>query len=170
MKETCKPIEELKEVLKGFMEIQIGINDAVNDDFEDLEKELATLDEQTAEIITRIFERIIIIETKISEIKTENDNINRTFRTFDIKVGKKINFDINNIYHHLKGVRRRANENNEKVFDEIHKIYEYMERLENHINGVAEFAHNTDRVVRAICADLDNRRERKENKRNASDK
>jgi archaellum component FlaC len=136
MKETCKPIEELKEVLKGFMEIQIGINDAVNDDFEDLTKELTALDEQTAEIITRIFERIIIIETKISDIKTENDNIKRTFKTFDIKVGKKINFDINNIYHNLKGVRRRANENNEKVFDEIHKIYEHMERLENRINDI----------------------------------
>ena len=127
MKETCKPIEELKE----FMHVQIAVNDEVNKDFEDLTNKLITLDEQTAEIITRIFERIIIIETKISNIKTENDNIKRTF---DIKVSKKINFDINNIYNHLKGVRRRANENNEKVFDEIHKIYDYMERLENRIN------------------------------------
>ena len=70
----------------------------------------------------------------------------------------------------MKGLECRLNKLEKEKEDEIHKIYEYMERLENRINGVAEFAHNTDNVVRAICADLDNKRERKENKRNASNK
>ena len=39
MKETCTPIEELKEIVKEFMEIQINVNDAVNDGFEDMAKE-----------------------------------------------------------------------------------------------------------------------------------
>ena len=167
MKETCTPIEELKEIVKEFMEIQINVNDAVNDDFEDMAKELEKLDEQTAETITKLLGRIIIIEKKIADIKEDNINIKRNFSN---KADKKINKDINNIYHNLKEYRRGYNNFYEDVDDRINKLFAITDMLDNHINGVAELAYSTDRVVRAICADLDNKRERKENKNNASNK
>ena len=173
MKETCPIVDELKETLKQFMGVQFEINDLISEDTEKLEKKITELDNDTTIVLKDLIRRVIILEAKVKLYESQNvrEDINKINDKM-IRINKKHTTEINDVQHRLNIIereRRRNNESFEKVFDEIHKIYEYMERLENRINGIAEFAHSTDRVVRAICADLDNKG-RKEKKNNASNK
>lgn len=159
-------IEKVTEALKQFMMAQVKINDLTDADIEKLTHMVEELDEQTAETIAKLLGRIIILEKKIAELKDDNNNIKRKFGN---KADKKINKDINNIYHHLKENRKSYNNFHEDVNDRISDLFAVTEVLADRIYNVSEFAHSIDRVVRRLCVDLD-KIEREEKENNASNK
>ncbi len=117
MKETCKPIEELKEVLKGFMEIQIGINDAVNDDFEDMERsindKITELDHDITYIFKDLIMRIVVLEEKVKHYESQNvrEDINKINDKM-IRINKKHTTELNDVQHRLNIIERERRRNN----------------------------------------------------------
>ena len=148
MNETCKPIEELKEVLKEFMEIQIGINDAVNEDFEDLTKELTERDKDITYMITDLHHRVIAIEdNKLNDLN--NDHIEK----LEEKI-TELDHDTTTV---LKDLIRRVMILEEKVKhyesqnirEDINKINDKMIRInKKHTTEINDVQHRLNIIER----------------------
>ena len=116
MKETCKQIEELKEVLREFMHIQIGINDDVDNEFDNMARSISDkiteLDHDTTYVLKDLLKRIIILEEKVKHYESQNvrEDINKINDKM-IRINKKHTTEINDVQHRLNIIEKEKRRN-----------------------------------------------------------
>ena len=113
MNETCKAIENLKELVKMFLGAQIELNDLNSEDIEELEKKLTELEHDTAIVLKDLIKRVMILEEKVKHYESQNvreDIIKINDKM--IRVNKKHTTEINDVQHRLNIIERERSRNN----------------------------------------------------------
>ena len=113
MNETCKAIENLKELVKMFLAAQIEVNDLNCEDIEKLYEKLTELDQDTAHVLKDLIRRVMILEEKVKHYESQNvrEDINKINDKM-IRINKKHTTEINDVQHRLNIIERERRRNN----------------------------------------------------------
>ena len=113
MNETCKAIENLKELVKMFLGAQIELNDLNNEHIEKLDEKLTELDRDTTTVLKDLIKRVIVLEEKVKHYESQNvreDIIKINDKM--IRINKKHTTEINDVQHRLNIIERERRRNN----------------------------------------------------------